>query len=65
MTNTKDKTLGVKEIASLLGCCPQTVRRYHAKGTIPTQQIGGKWSSIRASRVDLLNFLKKKQKERR
>lgn len=65
MKNGKDETIGVKEIASILGCCDQTVRRYHAQGIIPTQQIGGKWSAIKMTRVDLRNFMNKKKRERR
>nr|WP_071203842.1 helix-turn-helix domain-containing protein [Agrobacterium vitis] len=64
VSNDND-TLGIKEIASELGCCEQTVRRYHAKGLIPSHQIGGKYSPIKMSRVDLRNFMKKKMRGKR
>lgn len=65
MKNEKNRPLGVKEIAAELGCCQQTVRRYHAAGVLPTQQIGGKWSSIKMSRVDLVKWIRKQKRERR
>lgn len=51
---------GLKEIAATLGCSEKTVRRYHARGVLPTFQPTGKFSAIKISRIDLRNFVKKK-----
>jgi predicted site-specific integrase-resolvase len=54
-----ERPAGIKEIAEALGCCPQTIRRYHKDGKLPTFQPGGPNSSIKMTRVDLRRILRK------
>lgn len=62
MTMKEDRPVGVKEIADALGCCEQTIRRYHKDGKLPTFQLGGPHSSIKMTRVDLRRIQKKRGK---
>jgi predicted site-specific integrase-resolvase len=59
MAMKEDRPAGVKEIADALGCCAQTIRRYHKDGKLPTFQLGGAHSSIKMTRVDLRRILRK------
>ena len=62
MAMKEDRPAGIDEIASALGCCQRTIRRYHKAGKLPTFQIGGKTSPIKMTRVDLRRIQKKRGK---
>ncbi|AXV15817.1 hypothetical protein CYG48_08975 [Neorhizobium sp. SOG26] len=61
---SSDRLIGVKEIARILGVCEETVRRYHARGLLPTHQIGGKYSPITSTRTDLRKFVRAKLRKK-
>ncbi|UHS63763.1 helix-turn-helix domain-containing protein [Agrobacterium vaccinii] len=54
--------ISIGEIAAELGCSVRTVRRYYARGRLPTFKVGSNTSPIKMSRVDLRAFQKKKGK---
>jgi predicted transcriptional regulator len=56
---TDERPAGIREIAATLGCSEKTIRRYHAKRSIKTFQIGGPHTPIKMARVDLRKLAKK------
>lgn len=59
MATNDERPAGIKEIAEALGCCAQTIRRYHKDGKLPTFQPGGPHSPIKMTRVDLRRIQRK------
>lgn len=60
MVMKDERPAGIKEIATALGLCEKTIRRYHADGKLPTFKPGGPMSPIKMRRVDLRRVQKKR-----
>jgi len=57
-----ERMLSVKEVASILGVHPGTVRRWERKGLLKAYRIGPR-HSLRFDQGDILDFLNKSRKE--